>query len=271
MKFTATGLELAGSDLLAPLTVALQPDPNQDPAWEQPGNLQITEVARVLPGRRLSGSGCFNGRPVFAKLFYGPRARRYWLRELTGAANLQRSGISTPALLARGAFVDGGGYFVIYVALADARNLAAHVDGDIGDAVALLAELHGAGFIQEDIHVGNFVRSESNAYMVDADGVRRAHLLRHQIANLALLLAQRAPACDGQIERLWREYAALRGEYVERMSSAEMLAALTQRRRNVGSAHPAPAAAQGQTVSGKDSTRVYRVCASQKLAIRLAV
>ena len=231
MKFTAKGLELAGSDLLAPLMVALQPDPNQDPAWEQPGNLQITEVARVLPGRRLSGSGSFNGRPVFAKLFYGSRARRYWLRELTGAANLQRSGISTPALLARGAFVDGGGYFVIYVALGDAQNLAAHVDADISDAVALLAELHGAGFIQEDIHVGNFVRSESNAYMVDADGVRRAHLLRHQIANLALLLAQRAPACDGQIDRLWREYAALRGEYTERMSSAEVLVALTQRQR----------------------------------------
>jgi len=231
MKFTARGLELAGNDLLAPLLVALQPDPNEEPVWEQAGDLQICEVARVLPGRRLSGSGFFNGRPVFAKLFYGPKARRYWLRELTGAANLQRSGISTPALLARGAFVEGGGYFVIYVPLSDAQNLAAHVDADIGDAVALLAKLHGAGFIQADIHVGNFVRSESNAHMVDADGVRRAHLLRHQFANLALLLAQRAPAYDGQIEGLWREYAAQRGEYVERVGSAEMLIALTQRQR----------------------------------------
>ena len=231
MKFSAQGLAQAGTTLLPPFSVALRMDPSEDITASGLGDLQVTEVARVLPGRRLSGFGTFDGQQVFAKLFYGPRPRRYWRREFSGAQQLAAAGVATPRLLASGATANGNGFFVFYEALAGAENLSASCDGDMLEAVRLLAVLHQAGCVQTDVHLGNFVRANGRAYMVDADGVEQGHLLRQQFANLALLLAQRAPIHDDQIASLWQAYAQARGEYVAGMGSAEQIADLTHRAR----------------------------------------
>ena len=123
MKFTPDGLAAVGHDLLAPFLVDLCLDPSDDLAAQTITELTFLSVARVLPGRRVSGLAEHEGQTVFAKLFYGKSARRYWQRELTGAARIARTGVKTPAVLNKGATADGNGYLVFYEALPDPGNL----------------------------------------------------------------------------------------------------------------------------------------------------
>ena len=223
---------MAGHDLLAPFVVNLFLDPNAELSAQTTTALTFTTVARVLPGRRVSGLAEHQGVTVFAKLFYGKRARRYWHRELAGAAHLQRAGVNTAAVLAKGATADNGGFVVLYEALPQAHNLR---DDDLEDmlaAVQMLAQLHDANLVQTDVHVDNFLRWRGQYYAIDADGIRRVHLLRQQFANLGMLLAQRAPIRDCDIEDIWASYSAARGAYVSKMGSADMLVRLTAQQRS---------------------------------------
>lgn len=237
MKYSPEGLALAGLDLVPPFVVDLCLDPGADLSAQIVTELTFTHVARVLPGRRVSGLAEHNGEVVFAKLFYGKRARRYWQRELGGAARLMRAGVNTPAVIDKGATADGGGFVVFFQPLlaADGQSEAHNLrDDDLEDmlaAVQMLAQLHDANLVQTDVHVDNFLRCSGQYFAIDADGIRRAHLLRQHFANLGMLLAQRTPLRDADIAEVWAAYSASRGAYVTRMGSAEQLAAITRRQR----------------------------------------
>jgi tRNA A-37 threonylcarbamoyl transferase component Bud32 len=231
MKFTPDGLAAVGHDLLPPFLVDLCLDPSDDLAAQTITELTFLSVARVLPGRRVSGLAEHEGQTVFAKLFYGKRARRYWQRELAGAARIARTGIKTPVVLNKGATADGNGYVVFYEALPDPGNLR---DDDIEDILAtvqILGRLHDANLVQSDAHIFNFLRARGDYYAIDAGGIRTAYLLRQQFANLGMLMAQRAPLLDRDIDEVWSVYAAARGAYVSRMGSAQMLRKLTLQQR----------------------------------------
>ncbi len=236
MKFTAEGLAKAGIELVPPFIVEVYLDPSEAFNTDELVEIQYVSVARVLPGRRVSGiavcSPAGSRETVFAKLFYGKRARRYWHRELQGAARLQSSGVPTPKVLARGATADGAGFVVLFEALDGAVNLDDESNDDMREAVRMLASLHDADLIQTDVHVGNFVRAGGDVYVVDADGVQRAtHVLRQQFPNLGMLLAQRAPVCDTDIDEMWALYSGRRGEYVTNLGSAGLLRKITDKQR----------------------------------------
>jgi len=232
VKYSTQGLAMAGHDLLAPFMVDLCLDPSTDISAQTTTELTFTSVARVLPGRRVSGVAEHEGETVFAKMFYGKRARRYWQRELAGAARLQRAGVNTAAVLDKGATADSGGFVVLYELLAEAHNLRDDNLEDMMAAVQMLAQLHDADLVQTDVHVNNFLRSGGQYYAIDADGIRPARLLRQQFANLGMLLAQRAPVHDGDIAEVWAAYSAARGAYVSNMGSTELLVKLTAQQRN---------------------------------------
>jgi tRNA A-37 threonylcarbamoyl transferase component Bud32 len=231
VKFTASGLGVVGHELAAPFSVDLCLDPRED--FVSPANteLRFTSVARVLPERRVSGLAEHAGQAVFAKLFYGKHARRYWQRELAGAGRLKNADVCTPAVINKGATADGEGFVVFYEALAEPQNLSDDDQEDMLAAVSILAQLHDAGLVQTDVHIFNFLRSTGQYYAIDADGIRRAHLLRQQFANLAMLLAQRAPTADVEIDEIWAVYSAARGAYVSKMGSAAQLHKLTRQQR----------------------------------------
>jgi tRNA A-37 threonylcarbamoyl transferase component Bud32 len=235
VKFSPHGLQAAGHDLVPPFVVEICLDPEDDLGAQITTELTFTSVARVLPGRRVSGIAEHAGQTVCAKLFYGKNARRYWHRELSGARRMQRADLHTPALLQQGATADGSGFVVFYEALPAPHNLREDDTEDMLAAVQLLARLHDANLVQSDVHIFNFLRSAGNYYAIDADGIRRAHLLRQQFSNLAMLLAQRSPVQDVQIDEVWAVYSASRGAYVSRMGSAQLLRRLTttQRRHRV--------------------------------------
>ena len=244
MKFTSEGLVNAGMQLVAPFTVSVRLDPDAEVAaqgGESLGavdlgdgetSLAITRVLRVLPGRRVSGIARVGDTEVFAKIFVGPGARRYWQRELLGAQRLSRAEVASPQLLARGAVADGFGYVVCYELLADPQSLDPNDTVQVLAAVRLLAQMHEAGVVQSDVHVQNFIYRDGGVYAVDADGVRRGHLLRHHFANLGMFLAQRSPLCDVDVSQVWHTYSLARGEYVQKMGSAEQLREMTERQRS---------------------------------------
>ncbi len=231
MKFTMQGLALAGLDLVPPFQIDLRLDPNADVDDQAEAPLIFQTIERILPGRRLSGIAQFADRKVFAKLFYGDGARRYWQRELRGAKWLRDEGIQTPGLIDYGATADASGFVVLYQLIPDARTLSEDDPDQVLSAALLLAELHDANLVQTDVHLANFVTDGEQVYVVDADGLRRAQLLRQQFRNLALLLAQRAPWHDDDIYRIWSAYALQRGEYVQRMGNFDNILTLTIKER----------------------------------------
>ncbi len=235
MKFSAEGLARVGLDLVPPFIVGTYLDPVDDfvtGSGDELIEVQFVSIARIFPGRRVSGFAVCQGTTVFAKVFYGKRARRYWQRELEGAVRMARAEVQSPKLLARGAMADGDGFVVFYEALQDGANLSDDNPGDVREAVAQLARLHNADCIHTDVHLDNFMRVADGVYVVDADGVRPgAHVLRQQFPNLGTLLAQRPPLCDADISELWTLYSGIRGEYVSKLGSAELLAEVTAKRR----------------------------------------
>lgn len=233
MKYTTEGLEKAGIDLSVPFQIDVYLDPESSIGDVTKRTLHFERLNRVLPRRRLSGIATYEGETVFAKIFYGRKARRYWSRELHGAALMAGSEVPSAGVIGQGATVDERGYVVLYRALLNAEGLDEGNADEMADAVRCLARMHDVNVIQTDPHLDNFVRSDYAVYAVDADGLRRAFLIRHHITNLATLLAQRAPQFDEQIEQIWEIYAAHRGAYVARMGSAEQLRQATRKARRL--------------------------------------
>lgn len=246
MKFSVEGLMRAGFDLTPPFSIDLCLDPSGrvEGGRVEEGHAEdrsttplcCTKVARILPGRRLSGFANYENEAVFAKLFYGKGARRYWSREIKGSKQMRRVGTQTPDVLYTGTTSDNQGYAVLYEAISHPSSLKEDDLPCMLAAVRQVATLHDGGLMQTDIHLGNFVVSAGVVHLVDADGVRPDTLVRHHFKNLALLLAQRGPWLDSDIPQLWQSYATERGEYVEKMSSAEQILQLTkqERRHRVG-------------------------------------
>ena len=54
---------------------------------------------------------------------------------------------------------------------------------------------------------------------------------RTMAINLALLLAQRPPTCDYEIDDMWMLYSTARGEYITNLGSNEQLRRLTVKQR----------------------------------------
>jgi len=179
----AAGLRAAGRQPPAPCDIALDG-----------GALAVERWLRVLPGKRLSGAGRWNGQAVLAKLFIAARgAERHWRRECQGTELLQAAGLATPAPLAAGALT-GGGHYVLYAYLENARGPDAAVAAELARVFTQLGRLHAAGLLQEDAHLGNFLLRGDEVFVIDGDAVRPLRDARDGEENLALLFAQLPPS-----------------------------------------------------------------------------
>ena len=185
--------------------------------------LSMLRLLRVLPEKRIVGEAQLDGCRVLAKLFIGTRGERHWRQECAGLAALAEAGVATPPLVAAVAMA-GGGYALMTAFLDRAESLAecwARVNrrapGDaealavLAPALSLLGRLHAAGLIQEDLHLGNFLRHDGSVFLVDGDAVRvlthgQAVPRARDCANLAVLLAQLPPVWDRQMAALLPAY-----------------------------------------------------------------
>ncbi len=187
---SAETLRAGGRRLLAPCTVAL----------EDGSELAIERWLRILPGKRLTGVGRWNGRIVLAKLFVAARgAERHWQRECRGIDSLKTHGLPTPALLASGR-LEGAGRFVLTEYLDGAGTPGANSPPALAQVFETVGRMHARGVLQEDVHLGNFLIGAANLYVIDGDAIRRRESADAFLDNLALLFAQLDPAVCGTLQ-----------------------------------------------------------------------
>jgi tRNA A-37 threonylcarbamoyl transferase component Bud32 len=157
--------------------------------------LTLRQVLRMLPGKRITGVGEIDGKPVLAKLFIAKRgSARHWERERAGIQALIERGIPTPGMVAAGSLPEGGHYLLTeFVAGAQtlAELLAARNDAVLAaPTFTLLGRMHSLGLVHEDPHPGNFLLAEDTLYVIDGDGIQVSSPGRSALQNLALLFAQ---------------------------------------------------------------------------------
>ena len=215
----ASGLRAAGRAPAVPFVITL--------ADGQP--LTMLRLLRVLPGKRIVGEAEFGGARVLAKLFVANGSERHWQQEHAGIALLQRAGVPTPEILAASA-VAGGGHALLTAfhaeaeslatAWSDVRDCAAGSDGAmevLSPVLIMLARMHQAGVAQEDLHLGNFLRTADRLLVIDGDSVKNfGRLLTAAEAadNLGMLLAQLPAAWDvvrSALLAIYREAGGISG------------------------------------------------------------
>lgn len=192
--------------------------------------IQLFSLLRVLPGQRYVGQAQWQGRDVLAKLLVGGKAERHFSRELRGVQLLAEQGLRTPTLLAYGAEPGEGGW-LLFEFLEGARSLedewqsVAHLawldeaqQQVLGQALAIVADMHGKGLWQDDLHLDNLLRHQGELYLIDGGGIRAEvpgqPLSRDQVlANLGQFFAQFPSAIDPFIEELLVYYILVNGEH----------------------------------------------------------
>ncbi len=187
--------------------------PPGDLAFEVAGRqLRVVDWLRMLPGRRFVAR-CQAG--VVAKLFVGRTAASACAAERLRLEQLRTAGCPVPATLGHGQ-VDADTYALLLEEVVPTRAPTAD------DLVAALAQLHDAGFLQQDPHPGNFLVRGDTCVLVDAGGIRAAGRIVRAgreitvpsmaacLENLGRLLAEMPTLTDAGIVDLYRVYRRAR-------------------------------------------------------------
>jgi hypothetical protein len=129
---SAESLRAGGRRLLVPSTIAL----------DDGRELVVERWLRILPGKRLTGVGKWNGQTVLAKLFIAARgSERHWLRECRGIDSLNRHGLPTAKRLAAGR-LEGAGHYVLTEYLEGARAPGCHGRRRTGGVFEAVGRMH---------------------------------------------------------------------------------------------------------------------------------
>ena len=178
---------------------------------EIPGReaLVCEEVYRHLPGKRLAFRARWGGADALVKLFF---QRKYLDRERIGLKALFETGV--PCAQEIWSLVDeDDGYFLATEFLQGAVSLQDCYEGLslsqlkplLRQALSLVAQLHRAGWMQADIHLDNFILSQSKLHVIDGGGVEP---LSSVLNNLALFFAQMIPDYDELVSEIIDAYGA---------------------------------------------------------------
>lgn len=183
--------------------------------------LELLELFRILPFKRVVALARWQGALVVAKLFFArSRWEQHLQREVQGISAMHDAGIKTAELLGSGKFLDGHGGFLLLRYIEGGISLGeawASTDSNAREkllqrVLALIADCHERGLLQRDIHLDNFLIKDESLYLLDAgeleryshnsDGVDSVNSLR----NLALFLAQFPVSNDELVPALYDYY-----------------------------------------------------------------
>ncbi len=180
--------------------------------------LDLLQVFRILPGKRVVALAVWKGQTVVAKLFFCPsRWREHLRRELKGIHAMQEAGVATPPVVEQGYLPQHAterksfGAVLLLHYLENGQSvgecweqsqtaLERHVL--INSVLTKIAKCHHLGLIQYDIHLDNFMVQGEKIYVLDsadihargsAERVSDAECLQ----NLALFFAQ-FPVCNDE-------------------------------------------------------------------------
>lgn len=195
-----------------------------------PAQLQLLSLLRVLPGQRYVGAGVWRGRPVLAKLLVGSKAARHFQRELDGVRLLAAQDLTTPLLLADG-LKEGEGGWLLFELLEGAESLgdawkqvealpalADEQSAVLAEALAAVAQMHGKGLWQSDLHLDNLLRHGGKLYLIDGAGIHAETagqpLSRDKVLeNLGVFFAQLPKSLEPFTEELLVYYLLSNAEH----------------------------------------------------------
>ncbi|MDP3744789.1 MAG: lipopolysaccharide kinase InaA family protein [Methylotenera sp.] len=225
------------------------------------------KIVRRVPGKRLVCQGVWDQQAVYAKLFIGSDAARYFERDKCGVERLFKAGIASPAILFAGLAGDGKTHLIIFVAIDSARNaedIWQELDSpqrlNLARAlVQTVAQHHQAGLLQTDLYLKNFLvqqvlNQEGLIYTLDGDGIRSISpwfKKRQKLHNLAMLFSKMDVLDDVWITELYAQYCLQSGIAHSHADEVEVWL-LTQKIRH-------------QVATGYADKKVFRNCTDVKV------
>jgi len=163
-------------------------------------HLEVLEVVRTVPEKRVVCRARWQGRDVFAKLFLDKKAETYAQRDQLGVERLLAGDIATPALLTAAKTVESNHPVLVYEAILGSQDaetayqqLASNERKDLVLAlVETIAQHHKVGLIQTDLHLKNFLLQKQHIYTLDGDGIRSIAQSDHDqmLGNLCVFLSK---------------------------------------------------------------------------------
>lgn len=183
--------------------------------------LTSLQVVRSVPKRRCVCKALWQGKLVYAKLFYGEKAAQYALRDVRGVEALQKGKILTPKILKQSKVPQLKAYVVIFEAISPSESAEAvwsnaneFVRIELAhQLVQVVAQHHEAGLLQTDMYLKNFLIQYDSIYTIDGDGVHTVDKLsiKKAQANLCQLLSKLdVLTIDSQLPSLLETYANAR-------------------------------------------------------------
>jgi tRNA A-37 threonylcarbamoyl transferase component Bud32 len=185
--------------------------------------INVHEIVRVLPQRRLVGFCEWQGKPAVIKLFFArQRAKKHSEKEIEGLNILEAQHVPSPQLYYQGTAQDKRVHVLIFERILKAKSMQAiwearHLTSPKSALETLVTELatqHVFGALQQDCHLNNFLYTENKIYTLDG-GRMASHppLLPKPLSmeNLAILLSQLGVGEENLQETLFYHYAKVRG------------------------------------------------------------
>lgn len=198
------------------LPFRLEPEGSQD-------MVLCKKILRLVPRKRITFLGEWQGRPVVIKLFIEPgRAATHYARELAGIHALIETATPTPALLYSGRTQRYRIPVLITEYLASAQDLTAAWQAcptikqitPLMKAVTLeLATQHVQGILQRDLHFGNLLIKNKKIYSLDGSSIDffgGPLPRRDSLAHLALFFSQLPAGTSELQQQLLKVYTTAR-------------------------------------------------------------
>ncbi|MBT8420817.1 MAG: serine/threonine protein kinase, partial [Gammaproteobacteria bacterium] len=145
--------------------------------------LDVDRWLRILPGKRYVGRAIWKGRQVLVKLFVGPKATKMATAERDGIKKLCEATLPTPELL--DVRIQKEAAWAITAFFPQARSLSEVAELSVEgysrlpfcpsallEATKIIAAMHNARLIQQDIHPNNLLYNEGQCLLVDAAEVQ---------------------------------------------------------------------------------------------------
>ena len=181
--------------------------------------IEVREILRVVPKRRLVAKAKWRNNSVIIKLFFSPNHwKRNLSRDILGINLLIQRNLRTPAILHESEIAGGGGAALILQYINGGRTINECLDGArtkserqhwLSLAIGSIAACHRQGLWQADIHMSNFLESDNKVFFLDGGNIRESEKpLPDELAskNLALFFAQFTVDHDENIKPLLKEY-----------------------------------------------------------------
>ncbi len=180
--------------------------------------LRCGRLLRSVPNRRTVYEGLCNEQPAVIKLFLSAiHGKRHFKREFQGFDQLSARGLKTAKILAFGRNGDGQ-HVLVLEKIENAPDLFTLVESSkelkgakraLKAAFVYIADMHAAGILQQDLHLGNFLWDGTSVFALDPAEMTFAQGpagKTDSFQQLAVLFASLPDAVWAEKENLLKSY-----------------------------------------------------------------